>query len=300
MPLTFNDKLVTDDQINTYIREKLPRNKDAIATFVLCNARPMERITEKGERVLFKGGTRAIQMSCIATIDGMQGQLVYWKTKGHIQVKGGGVIDNYEPKYQHFRNHEMNFNPHNDKPLFAFMLMNSRFKDNADKIGGVPEYQLVDTSVASTKKVSGTNAKLEAYDLVREAFDKNKAKIRSLYQSLGKTNFQELRAAQDWDSILEPIYSMCESNPKKIVELLKSAALEVGAKVMQAIESGVLKQDAQGFYWATGGKKIWTIPQGKGEEAFDLFVNFIRNEDKSGVIAQITKELDIVELTKTV
>ncbi len=76
---------------------------------------------------------------------------------------------------------------------------------------------------------------------------------------------------------------------------MESAALEVGAKMTQAIEQGIIKSDTQGFYWVQGGKKIWAIPAGKADEGFDLFVDFLRTQDKSGVLNQITKEMDLKE-----
>ncbi len=300
MPLLFNDKPLGDKEILDVVSQKLPAGKNKMVTFTLINAPVMVRFTDKGEKLIRPGGTKPMSTSTLAKINGVEGVLTYYTSKNFIQVKGGAQEANYEPKYKYFRAGEMNFNAEQDKPLFAFMLLDKRAEPNALEAGVTPVYRLMDTGAVSTKRMSGVNDKLKAYDLVREAFAKNKPKLRSLYQALGKTDYNDLKATQSWDSILDPIYAMCESNPKKIISLLESAALDTGAKVTQAVELNILKSDTQGYYWVKGGKKIWAIPAGKADEGLDLFVNFLRNEDKSGALAQVTKELELAEIENIV
>jgi len=292
MPLLFNDKPLTDDEIRTIIGDRMPHGKDKKVTFTLLNHKTMMRLTEKGERMLSDGGTRALTTSTIATINGMQGVLTYYETKTQVQVTGGGIAYEYMPKYFHFKKGVIDFDADKNVPKFAFLLAAKQFDKNAESHGAIPIYRLVDTSAHSKKKVSEADLMLKAYDLVREAYGKNKAKLRALYEYTGATNYNELKAANDFDSILAPLYNLAQTNPKKLIELMESAALDTGAKVTQAIETGILKSDAQGFYWVNGGKKIWACPQGRGHDALDLFVDYLRNQDKSGVLGQLTKELD--------
>lgn len=295
MPLLFNDKPVDEATIKSIIADRLPSGKDKTVVFTLCSPKIMIRRTEKGREHIRPGGVRPISTGTLATIGGVEGILTYYTFKNPIKTKDGIDFD-YEPKYFYFRNHEMNFNAATDLPRLAFHLLDRRNEPNAKEAGRLPLYRMMDTGATSKKTVNAVTLKLEAYDLVREAFKSNKPKLKSLYQALGYSNFNELKAAQEWDSVLSPIYAKCESDPAKIVELMKNAALDTGAKITQATEIGILKADSQGYYWTKGGKKIFAIPAGRGEDGLDLFVNFLRNEDKSGVLALITKELDVAEV----
>ena len=118
---------------------------------------------------------------------------------------------------------------------------------------------------------------------------------KALYQNLGKTDYVELMEQKEYDAIKAPIFALCESDPEKIVEMLKSASLDVAATVSQALKVGIIKFDKIGYYWGKTGKKIWSIPSGKSEEeGFDLFVNFLRLEDKSAATYnQIKKETEV-------
>lgn len=295
MPLLFNDKPVDDQTIKALAKDFLPSGKDKTVVFTLCNAKVMTRRTERGEELIRRGGVRPISTGCLASINGVEGVLTYYTSKSPVKGKDGLSFE-YEPKYFYFRDHEMNFNAEVDLPRLVFLTQNKLNEPNAKKAGITPLFRMMDVTAASKKTVSTVNIKLEAYDMVREALNKNKPKLRSLYQALGGNNYNELKAVNDWDSILAPIYAKCETEPAKVVEMLKSAALDTGAKITQAIELGILKSDTQGFYWTKGGKKIWAIPNGKADEGLDLFVNFLRNEDKSGVLAQVTKELELAEV----
>lgn len=299
MPLLFNDKPVDEKTILEIVSAKMPAGKNKMAVFTLVDAPVMVRFTEKGEKVIKVGGTKPMSTSQLAKINGVEGVLTYYTSKNMVQVKGGQE-PNYEPKYVYFRAGEMLVNAGADAPLFALMLMAKHHETNATEAGVRPLYRMMDTSAASAKKVTGVNDKLKAYDLVRDALKSNKPKLRSLYQAIGKTNWTELKAANDWDSVLDPLYSLCESNPKRIITLMESAALDTGAKVTQAVELNILKSDTQGYYWHKGGKKIWAIPAGKADDALDLFVNFLRNEDKSNVLGQITKELEATEIAAAI
>lgn len=298
MPLLFNDKPLDENTIKEIVREKMPTGSNKQVTFTLNNAPIMMRRTEKGERVMKPGGTKPMSTSVLANINGVEGVLTYYTSKNYIQGKGG-TETNYEPKYVYFRAGEMMVNGQTDMPLFALMLKCKYNEDNAKLAGVNPVYRMMDTSAASKKKIVGVNDKLKAYDLVREALAKNKPKLRALYQALGKTDWIEKAAIKDWDSILDPIYTICESNPSKIITLLESASLDTGAKVTQAIEQNILKGDNLGYYWHKNGKKIWAVPAGKADEGLDLFVNFLRNEDKSGVLQQVTKELEEADIKAT-
>lgn len=277
----------------------VPQGKNKNVTFTLVNAPMMVRFTEKGERVLKLGGTKPMSTSQLAKINGVEGVLTYYTSKNYVQGKSGQEI-NYEPKYIYFRAGEMNVNAGVDLPLLGLMVKCKYKEDNAKEAGVVPVYRMMDISAVSTKKVSGINDKLRAYDLVRDALAKNKPKLRALYQNLGYTNFNELKAANAWDNILDPIYSICESNPARIIKLMEDASLDTGAKITQALELGILKADTQGYYWTKGGKKIWAIPAGKADDGFDMFVTWLRHEDKSGVLATVTKELEIREIEAAV
>jgi hypothetical protein len=78
-----------------------------------------------------------------------------------------------------------------------------------------------------------------------------------------------------------------------VLELIGSASLDVGAIISMALEYGVIKQEANAFYWVANKKKIWAYPQGRDDDAFDLFVNYLRLEDKSGTFDQIRKDTTI-------
>lgn len=293
MPLLFNGKPLEKKNYESLIDGKVPKGKDKTVTFVLCNAQPLLRFTERGERTYEKGGTRPLATSCIARIEGMDGELRYYESKNQVQGKNG-IEDNYEPKYVDFIAHEMIINAETNESLFHFMLLHSENENNCEKFGKMPAYKMVDISAPMKRSVSLRDERLKAYDMVREAFEKNKPKIKALYQNLGKTDYVDLMEAKDYEAIKSPIYDLCESNPSKVIEMLNSASLDVGAVVTQAIERGVIKESSTSFDWTKTGRKIWSIPQGRNSDGFDLFVNFLKNEDKSGTLDQIKKDVAMV------
>ena len=293
MPLLFNGKPLEEKEYQSLVKDLKPKGKNQTVTFVLKNAQPLLRFTERGEKLISNGGTRPLSTSCIAKIGGVDGELVYYESKGQIQGKGGMEV-NYEPKYVYFTAHELIVNAEKNSSLFDYLCLNSENELRANDFGKYPSFKMVDTSEPMKRNVVTREEKLKAYDMVREAWDKNKPKFKALYQSLGKTDWVELSNIKDYDTIKAPVYDLCESDPKKVIRLLESASLDVGATVTQAMERGVLKADKLAYYWNKTGKKIWSIPGGKSEEeGFDLFVNFLRMEDKSGAFEQIKKETAI-------
>ncbi len=293
MPLLFNGKPLEKKEYNSLVENLRPKGKNKAVTFVLSNAQPLLRFTERGEKLLEKGGTRPLSTSCIARIGGIDGELTYYESKTNIQSKNGTEA-NYEPKYLYFYQHEVTVNAEKNESLFDYLCLNSDNLLNAEKFGKYPIFKMVDTAEPGKRNVSKVNEKLKAYDMVREAWDKNKPKVKALYQNLGRTDWVELMDQKDYDAIKAPIFDLCESNPAKVINLLESASLDVAATVTQALERTVLKNDKIGYYWGKSGKKIWSIPGGKSEEeGFDLFVNFLRNEDRSGIFDQVKKETAI-------
>lgn len=290
MPLLFNGEPLSKPKYDHLINKYAPKGKEKAVSFVLTNAQPLLRFTERGEKTMERGGTRPLSTSCIARIDGIDGELTYYESKGTVQGKDGKTEVNYEPKYVYFTAHEMTVDAGKNEALFAYLLLNAENERNAHVYGRMPSFKMVDTSEPLKRNVVRTNEKLEAYDLVREAWKSNKSKVKALYQNLGKTDYQELLDEKNYDAILAPIYSICESNPARIIELLNSASLDVGAVLTQALELGVIKEDKLAFYWADTGKRIWAIPAGR-DDGFELFVNYVRLEDKSGIFDRIKKDV---------
>jgi len=292
MPLLFNGKPLDEKDYLAEVKDLRPKGKNKTVTFVLKNAQPLLRFTERGEKLISNGGTRPLSTSCIARIGGIDGELVYYESKGQVQGKGG-METNYEPKYVYFTAHELILNAEKNKSLFDYLCLHSENELRAEDFGKYPSFKMVDTAEPMKRSVVTRENKLKAYDMVRETWDKNKPKFKALYQNLGRTDYVELFNNKDYDALKAPIYDLCESNPSKVIQMLESAGLDVGATVTQALERGVLKVDKLGYYWKSG-KKIWGIPSGKSEEeGFDLFVNFLRLEDKSGAFDQIKKETAI-------
>lgn len=290
MPLLFNGKPLERKDYESLVGGKTPKTKDKAVTFVLKNAQPLLRFTERGERTYEKGGIRPLSTSCIARIGGVDGELTYYESKTQVQGKTG-TETNYEPKFVYFQAHELIVDAGKNESLFDYLLLNSENEENSEKFGKMASFKMVDTSEPIKKKIAGTNERLMAYDMVREAWEKNRPKIKAMYQNLGKTDYADLLENKDYDGIKSPIFDLCESNPRKVIDMLNSASLDVGATVTQAIERGLIKEDSTSFKWTKNDKVIWRIPQGRNADAFDLFVNFLKNEDRSGTLEQIKKDV---------
>jgi hypothetical protein len=295
MPLLFNGKPFENYQ--EIVKANTPRGKDKTVTFGLCNVQPFVRTTERGEPLMSRGGTTPLRTTCLATIDGITSELTYYESVGRVNGKSG-LENNYEPKYIHFANHEIMLDAQKKMDKFAFLLLNRYNEAQSDKAGVTPLYRMVDVTDGHEKSVVSGKVKLEALNAVATAFEKNKPKIRAIYTLLGGKDYVELRNAKEWDTILAPLYNLADTNPKKLLEYMNSAALDVGAQVREGIDAAVIREDSLGFYWGTNNKKIWTCPSGKGEEAFDLFVSWLRTEDKSGVLKTILSELETKNLER--
>ena len=297
MPLLFEGKPFSE--YLHLLKEATPKGKNKLVTFTLMNRAPVKRITETGGTTLSSGGVCPISTSCIAKINGVKGTLTYYESSGKAQGKFG-LEDNYEPKYIHFRSDEMMIDAEKQPEKLVYMLLNRYNKSNANTMDVTPLYEMLDVTDGKAKTVSAGELKFKALSLIEEAKEKNKAKIRAIYEILGGRDFIELRKAKDWDSIYAPIYALADSDPKRLIEYMDSASLDVGAQVRAAIEAEVLKEDTQGFYWGSNNKKIWSIPAGKGEEGFELFVDFLRNQDKSGVLKTVQKEMEVKDMIEMV
>ncbi len=297
MPLLFNGQPFSLDEAKLILGDKYPKQlkgkEQFPVTFVLSNAKPLLRFTERGEKIIQNGGTKPIQTTCIARKNSSSdGELTYYESKGKVQGKGG-LEDNYEPKFVYFEKHELSFDAKKNEALFCYLMLSSLNESNADTFGKKPLFRLLDTSSPLRKNLEMSETRLEAYDAVREAFEKNKPKFKALYQNFGYTDYASLKEIGELSLAKAKMFEHCEQEPKRVLELLSSASLDVGAIISMALEYGVIKQEANAFYWVANKKKIWAYPQGRDDDAFDLFVNYLRLEDKSGTFDQIRKDTTI-------
>lgn len=299
MGLKFNGQEVSAKVYKSKIEDNMPRGKNKRVTFVLCNARPYMRLSEMGPSNVI-GGEYSLPMFDTVTLDlgdgngPTEGLLQYYKSAQKKAFPNGVISEVMEPYYNHFLKHVIHVDPVKNPTLFFFMLVHSENEDNTGKTGKPPVFRMVRPSEANKKSVVDIDLKIEALTKLKEIKNSNKKQLRAFYEATGTrqaphNDWDEKVGIEikdkEWDDILAPLYAMCESDPKKALELMNDAALDIAAKVQNAIEKGVIKADGNSIFWGDHIKtdlkkrKIANIPKGKGDVWQEWFANtFLRSE----------------------
>lgn len=295
MPITWNDEVLKQEQIDKLVNDYLPKTKSKIVTFSRMNAQPFRAIG-KGKMLQKMGGEHQIPASCRTTLPDLgDGIIRYYKSFSDIR-RGGNSYKEYTPNFVTFFSHSIAFDASKDKALFLFLLYNSKSDFNSGRTGEVPEFRFVQPTEASKKTVAMVQLENKAISKVIQLQETNKKQIRAFYESLGFTDYKEKEELKQWDDILAPIFDHCKKNPEDALAKMDDAALELVSKVVQAHELGVIRVEADAIYWGDGIKqdikkrKITNIPKGKGTDWADWFAfSYLRSE--SDVASELTVEL---------
>jgi hypothetical protein len=308
MPLKFNGKDLTASDYSEVVRQNMPKGKNKLVTFVLNNARPFQVRDDKGNQSQRISGETSIHaFDTVRTYlkehgGEVEGVLQYYATSTKRATGRGDVIDNMEPAFLHFTDHKMTFDAEKNPTLFYFMLTHSTNVENSGKYGKVPEFKLVRPAEGAKKSVASIDLEFEAISKVKELQKNNKKQLRAFYEALGGNDFDDKKDAGDWESILEPLYAKCKSDPKKALEMMDDAGLNIAAKVVKALALGIIKQDGGNIVWGDHiqpemkKRKITGIPKMRATDWQEWFTNdFLRSEVE--VVEVLNIELNVVELS---
>ncbi len=94
-----------------------------------------------------------------------------------------------------------------------------------------------------------------------------------------------------------------KQDPQKVLDDMRSSSIEIRSVLADAIEYGVIKHDAPHFKWTElKGKRVVNngiiCSVAVGQEPIDYFVNFMREQDNSGVYQQIKKDLEAKKIAE--
>lgn len=305
MPLRFNNTELTQDEIAKIVKDFMPRGKDKKVTFQRLNARPFQVMGSKGMK--FKGGSeKSIMAFCTANLPGKgEGILQYYKTMSKQPGRGGVVNENLEPRLITFKRHILLLDAGKDQALFAYMLCHSENESSKAWSTVKPTFRLVRPSEDAKRKVASIDLKIAALQKIKNLQETNKQVLRQLYEAKGYTDWETHVPANhqgaDWDTILQPLYALAESEPQSILDAIADTALDVAAKVSVALENGILKYEAGKFLLRGEGDKyteVAKVPAGKkdDEAAKNWFVSYLKGSG-SDVMDELNIELETAKLS---
>lgn len=303
MPILWNDKILTQEEISKHIDAHIPQGKNKLVTFTYLNAQPFRAIG-KGKTLQKMGSEKQLPAFNRTIIEGLgEGVMRYYSTVSDVPSKHGGYTKNFEPNYITFYAHNRVFDCKTNPALFFFLVFHSRNIANADRTGEVPEFQFIKPTEVSKNKVASIKVKSEAFAKLEELKAKNKGQLRAFYESLGNTDYEDKVDTKDWDGIMAPLYELCEQDPKRALDKMNDAGLDIISKVVIAAEKKIIYQDGKSIYWGNDFKtdlkkrKITDIPKGKSGEWMEWFAtNFLRSE--VDVAQEIHTELEVLRQTE--
>lgn len=306
MPLRFNNTELTPDEINKIVKDFMPKSKDKRVTFQRLNARPFQVMGARGMK--FKAGSeKSIMSFCTAHLESKgEGILQYYKTSSKQPGRGGVVNENLEPRLVTFKRHIRIVDAEKDKALFAYMLCHSENEKSAAWSTIKPTFKLVRPAEDAKRKVANIDLKIEALQMIKNLKESNKQKLRQLYEAKGFTDWDihvpTNHQGADWDTILQPLYAIAESEPQSILSAIEDTALDVAAKVSVALDNGILKYEAGKFFMKGEGdvfKELVKVPTGKTEDetARNWFVNYLKGKG-SDALDELNIELETAKLTR--
>jgi len=296
MPLKLNNEEFTEYM--AFVKDKMPRGKDKVVTFCLSNVEPYQVMGKFGMMSKI-AGEHSIRTSDTVVINNIEGVLTYYN-KSVKQPGRRGVEERLDPDFLHFINHKLQVNTATDPALFYYLLKHSENAENAINQGKTPLFHQMKPEAAAQKTVSEKALEVKAINKIDELKEKNKKQLRYLYEAYGHSNWEDLITSrkeheQDWESVLSPLYIAASANPKKMLDTISDAALDVAAKVTQALANGILKYEAGKFIWGREGHKkpnICTVPAGKtdNDDAVEWFVGYLRGN--GNVANELSEELN--------
>lgn len=295
----------------------IPKGRDKRVTFAWINQQPYHVITDHGPKAKV-GGEVSIKATCSTRIP-INGQmqdvvLTYYKSSD-VNFVNGNRVETLKPDRISFPKKKITVDAVRERDLLFFLYMHSA-SENADVQSNTPpKFRVVKTKNESAPKVQNTNERVKALQAIADLKDKNKAKLRQLYESCGFTDWDDLagkgisEADKDYDTILARLYERAERKPKEILEKIEDALLNVAAKVTIALSNKVIEYKAGAFVWgencgneAIQGANIRKIPKSHQENtdaAIKSLVEWLKT-DKDGIAEQqlISEKLDRYEANK--
>ncbi len=310
MPLKFNGVELPREYYLTKVNANMPRGKNKRVTFTLLNVQPYKVIGENGTNFI-KGGEVSIPSydTTVVELDKgpEEGILQYYETNRKIPGRSG-VTEIMEPNYIHIQKHTITVDAKKNETLFFYLLSHSEFEDNCQGTGKVPLFKMEKPLEANKKSMSTIDTEIEALTKLKGLKDSNKPQLRALYESYGFSDWEEKvgKSVQthdkDWDGIYVPLFERAKKNPQAILDKMNDAGLDLNAKVMQCLNLGIIKKEANVIMWGDQVKgdikkrKITNIPTGKGEDWVEWFCsNFLRSA--TDVAAELTTELSLATIS---
>ena len=122
MPILWNDKILTENEISEKIDRFIPEGKNKLVTFTYLNAQPFRAIG-RGKTLQKMGSEKQLPAFNRTIVDGLgDGVMRYYSTVTDIASKNGGFNKNYEPNYITFFAHNRTFDCKQNPSLFFFLL----------------------------------------------------------------------------------------------------------------------------------------------------------------------------------
>lgn len=230
---------------------------------------------------------------------GNTNEVIYSGSKP-IQYEAGHVKSSFEPEPFVISGDVVKDKKKDAEFIYAminsiYCADNPRYKNHTDDLKPIFRVK----NLAKTSKDENLKAaKLaEALGLITNPEKVDDAKVGRLYKAAAYADAHILIENQEFDNMRNKLIKLAQNDVEKFFAIYEDGLADVRIKLQDALDKGVISYSDKGFVWgktseAKKDNMIFKIPKGKEfKEAVELFINFLKLKDESGVYDEIKREL---------
>jgi len=179
-----------------------------------------------------------------------------------------------------------------------FCADNPRFKGTRHESELRPIFRIKNLKQESTMRNLDYAKIASALAQITDKVKVSDAKIAKLYKAGGYKDAEILIENGDYETMRLRLSELATSDVNKFFEIFDDGLTDTRVVIQDAYDKGVVSLTDKGFVWGEKVKNvkpsqlICSIPKGKSQkEAVELFINFLRIKDTTGVYDQMKEEL---------
>lgn len=162
-----------------------------------------------------------------------------------------------------------------------------------------PIYRIKNLKNESKAKNANASRVSEALLIITNREKITDSKIAKLYKAGGFSDAELLIGNEEFENMRATLTDIAMKEPDKFFKIFEDGLSDTRVTIHDAITHGIINYvDGKGFTWgktinAHNKPLICSIPRGKElKEAVEIFINFLKLKDDTGVFEELKKELD--------